>query len=109
VEPKEIKQAQEDSFSKIPDARNVQEPVPLVKEEPKERPITPPPKVKPSGTMIALTRLADLEAQLEYAYAKHIQLMKKQKELNLQAKILAKLPVGVNAFKEDLEAVPQIA
>jgi hypothetical protein len=58
--------------------------------------------VKPSGVMVALTRLADLEAQLEYAYAKHVQLMKIQEDLNLQSKILAKLPVGIDAFKEEL-------
>jgi hypothetical protein len=58
--------------------------------------------VKPSGVMVALTRLADLEAQLEYAYAKHVQLMKTQEDLNLQSKILAKLPVGIDAFKDEL-------
>ena len=71
-------------------------------EEPK--PPSPPPAVKPSGVMIALTRLADLEAQLEFAFAKHMQLVKKQKELGSQTKVLSKLPVGIEAFQEDLEA-----
>ena len=72
-------------------------------EKPKQP--SPPPVVKPSGVMVALTRLADLEAQLEFAFAKHMQLVKKQKELDLQTKVLTKLPVGIKAFKEDLDAL----
>ena len=69
------------------------------------RPLTPPPIGKPSGVMQALVRLVDLEAQMEYAYAKHMLLVKRQKELQLQAKVLADLPVGFEAFKEELEAL----
>lgn len=84
------------------------EPVEPVKTEPEEekgpRPISPPPPGNPSGVVLALARLADLEAQMEYAYAKHMQLVKRQKELQLQAKVLETLPVGIEAFKEELEA-----
>eukprot|EP00980_Cylindrotheca_fusiformis_P018806 scaffold6265_cov193-Cylindrotheca_fusiformis.AAC.26 len=75
-------------------------------EEPTEpRPLSPPPEVKPSGVMEALTRLVDLEAQLEYAYAKHVQLMKVHEDLKLQSNVLSKLPVGIDAIKEELEAL----
>lgn len=69
------------------------------------RPISPPPPGKPSGVMLALTRLADLEAQMEYAYAKHMQLVNRQNELKLQVNVLSTLPVGIEAFKEELEVL----
>lgn len=65
--------------------------------------VKPPPKGKPTGIMIALTRLIELEASMEYAYAKHVLLVNRQKELEHQKKILQKLPVGLNAIKDDLE------
>jgi hypothetical protein len=55
--------------------------------------------------MQALARLVDLEAQMEYAYAKHMRLVNRNKELKLQAKILADLPIGIDALKEDLDAL----
>ena len=89
------------------------EPVKPVRVEPEEekvpRPISPPPPGKPSGVVLALARLADLEAQMEYAYAKHMQLVKRQKELRSQAKVLETLPVGIEAFKEELEALDAAA
>ena len=78
-------------------------------EEKKPRPLSPPPKGEPSGVMKALVRLLDLEASMEFAYAKHMQLVKKQKELKSQAVILADLPVGVESFKEDLEQLEATA
>lgn len=69
------------------------------------RPISPPPPGKPSGVVMALARLADLEAQMEYAYVKHMQLVKRQKELQQQAKVLETLPVGIEAFKEELDSL----
>jgi hypothetical protein len=82
-------------------------PVPFAEEKQEEgpRPVSPPPPGKPSGATEALARLVDLEAQMEYAYAKHMQLVNRQKELQAQAKVLSDLPVGVEAFKEDLEAL----
>jgi hypothetical protein len=51
---------------------------------------------------MALARLADLEAQMEYAFVKHMQLVKRQRELQLQAKVLEHLPVGLEAIKDEL-------
>jgi len=78
-----------------------------MKEEPKEpveKPIAPPPKVEPSGLIMALSRLAELEEQLEYAFAKHVQLTKTQEKLRAQTKVLKKLPVGIDAIREELDA-----
>ena len=75
-------------------------------EQPKPpRPLTPPPVSKPSGVVMALARLADLEAQMEYAYVKHMQLVKRQRELQLQAKVLERLPVGLEAVRDELAAI----
>lgn len=84
-----------------------------IKEEPKEPPapsaLSPPPKVKPSGLILALSRLAELEEQLAYAYAKHVQLIKTQERLKLQTKVLEKLPVGIDAIREELDAAEAAA
>ncbi len=81
----------------------------IVKSEPEKakdmRPISPPPPGQPSGIVLALARLADLEAQMEYAYAKHMLLVRRQVELQLQTKILENLPVGMDAFSEELVAL----
>jgi hypothetical protein len=53
---------------------------------------------------LALTRLADLEAQMEFAFAKHLQLMTAGKRLHVQTETLRDLPVGLECFKEDLDA-----
>jgi hypothetical protein len=74
-----------------------------VKAEP-ERPPTPPvPVGEPSGAMSALVRWADLEEQMEYAYAKHMQLIKRHNILEAQTAFLEDLPVGWDAFKDDFE------
>ena len=64
---------------------------------------SPPPKVEPCGVMTAMIRLADLEAQMEYAYAKHMLLVKKRRELRQQHKKLKGLPVGIEAIQKDLD------
>ena len=56
--------------------------------------------------MLALTRLFELEASMEYAYAKHMQLIKRQQELEEQYKVLETLPVGIESIIEDLETSP---
>jgi hypothetical protein len=72
-------------------------------EAPRERPSTPPPEPsEPSGKVLALTRLLDLETQMEYAFAKHLQLVRRQKLLRLQYKALENFPVGIDAIKDDL-------
>ena len=53
--------------------------------------------------MLALARLIELEASMEFAYAKHMLLVKRRKELVVQYKVLADLPVGIEAIKEDLD------
>lgn len=69
-----------------------------------ERPPTPPiPVGKPSGAMSALVRWADLEQQMEYAYAKHMQVIKRHNILEAQTTVLEELPVGWDAFKDDFE------
>jgi hypothetical protein len=64
---------------------------------------TPEPSA-PSPYVLALTRLADLEAQMEFAFAKHLQLMTAGKRLHVQTETLRDLPVGLECFKEDLDA-----
>lgn len=80
------------------------------------RPPTPePPKAKtpppspgpPSGYTVALTRLADLEAQMEFAHAKHVLLVKRHQVLMKQYEHLEGLPVGLEAFQAELEAMVQ--
>ena len=54
---------------------------------------------------MALARLADLEAQMEFAYAKHVMLAKRHTLLLAQYDHLESLPVGVDAFEEELKAL----
>jgi hypothetical protein len=74
-----------------------------VKAEPERRPTPPIPVGEPSGVMSALVRFADLEEQMEYAYAKHMQLIKRHSIVEAQTSVLEELPVGWDAFKDDFE------
>jgi hypothetical protein len=65
--------------------------------------ITPPPKGKPTGIMLALSRLIELEASMEYAYTKHMLLVNRRKELQHKQKVLESLEIGLDAIQEDLE------
>jgi hypothetical protein len=77
------------------------------------RPPPPPPPPKPpqatrepsapSETVLALTRLVDLEAQMEFAFAKQMALIAEQKKLEIQYKVLENLPVGLEAYQEELD------
>ena len=68
-----------------------------------ERPKSPPSPVgPPSSLMVAFTCLADLESQLDFALAKHAQLARQRKLLEVQTEHLKTLPVGVDAFQEEL-------
>jgi hypothetical protein len=70
---------------------------------PIERPPTPPPDpAEPSGSVMALTRLLDLETQMEFAYAKHMFLVQQQKLLRQQYQVLENLPVGIDAIKDEV-------
>ena len=69
-----------------------------------EKPRSPPPSPgPPSGYTVALTRLADLEAQMEFAHAKHIMLVKRHQLLMAQYEHLEGLPVGADAFQDELD------
>jgi hypothetical protein len=64
-------------------------------------PIAPEPS-EPSGYVLALLRLADLEAQMESSFAKHVQLQRTQKHLQAQYEVLKDLPVGLDALQDEL-------
>jgi len=71
---------------------------------PQRPPPSPPPEpAPPSAFTVDLARMVDAEAQLDYAYAKHAQIIRKTKILRREIETLEKLPVGYDAFKEDLE------
>jgi hypothetical protein len=64
---------------------------------------TPPPR-EPSSYVVSLTRLADLEAQLDYTYAKHMRLVQQGQILRSRSNLLESLPVGIEAFQDELDA-----
>ena len=79
-------------------------PAPIV--VPKKKVISPPPSPgPPSGLTVALGRLADLESQVEFEFAKYIMLAKRHKVLIAQYEHLEGLPVGVEAFENELNAL----
>jgi hypothetical protein len=51
--------------------------------------------------MVALARLADLDSQLDFALAKHAQVVRECELIHVHTKHLEKLPVGVEAFEDD--------
>jgi hypothetical protein len=53
--------------------------------------------------MVALARLADLESQLDFALAKHMRVSRERELIQEQTKHLKDLPVGAEAFEEDLK------
>eukprot|EP00977_Amphora_coffeiformis_P009051 scaffold2050_cov167-Amphora_coffeaeformis.AAC.5 len=69
---------------------------------PSPRPASPPPS-EPSGLVLALTRLANMEEELNFAYARHMKLMAKQKKLRASYAKLENLPVGLEAIEDDLK------
>ncbi|KAL7576369.1 hypothetical protein ACA910_018180 [Epithemia clementina (nom. ined.)] len=74
---------------------------------PQVRTETPPPEPSaPSSVVLALTRLADMEAEMEFAFAKHVLLKAKQRNLRAQFKLLEMLPIGIEAVQDDLDALP---
>ena len=77
-----------------------------------EPPSLPPPMVvvppdisttEPSGLVLAILRLADLESQMEYEYAKHEQLAFQQQLLREEYKVLAAMPIGMASYQSDYE------
>lgn len=80
-------------------------PPPVVKSpSPPPPPPSPPPEpVPPSSFLVSLVRLVEAESQLDYVLAKHLQLVRKRKLLRAQIEKLESLPIGADAFKEDLD------
>ena len=64
-----------------------------------------PPASQPSGLAQALARLSDANAEMEFQYAKHLQLTKEHEIIKAKIERLKELPVGVDAFKDDLDAL----
>lgn len=63
------------------------------------RPPSPPSPVgPPSGLMVALARLADVESQLDFALAKHMRVSRERELIQEQTKHLEQLPVWQDAF-----------
>ena len=58
---------------------------------------------EPSGLVLAILRLADLESQMEYEYAKHEQLAFQQQLLREEYKVLAAMPIGMASYQSDYE------
>lgn len=79
---------------------------PPVKKEPELPPPLPTPAPSaPSKYVLALTRLVDLEAQMEFAFAKHLQLVTGGKRLHAQTETLQDLPVGMECFNKEYDVV----
>ena len=74
---------------------------PLTAVQPPESPPQSPDPLEPSGLVRALTRLANLEAQMEYEFAKLTHLGRQQQKLRLEYMVLEQLPVGKEAFEDD--------
>ena len=49
--------------------------------------------------------MVDLESQLDFAYAKHLQLVRQTQLLKAQVETLQNLPVGREAFQDDIDAI----
>ena len=48
-----------------------------------------------------------MEAEMDYAFAKHMQLMAKGRLLRVQYETLENLPVGIEAIQEDLDRLQE--
>jgi hypothetical protein len=59
--------------------------------------------VEPSALTLALTRLVDLEAQMEYEFAKFMQLEVERQILAVKYEHMQTLPIGFDAFTEDYQ------
>jgi hypothetical protein len=76
----------------------------VVDTKPKSPPPSPPPEpAEASGLILALTRLVDMEEELDFAYARHVILMAKQKKLRAAYEHLEQLPIGLEALEDDLK------
>jgi len=81
-------------------------PLPEVLPGPDVIPPSPPPEpAEPSAFTVAISRMVDLESQLDFAYAKHLQLVRQTQLLKAQVETLQDLPVGREAFQDDIDAI----
>jgi len=62
-----------------------------------------PPAAPPSALALAMARLTDLAAQMEFQHAKYLQLSRDHESMKAKLSVLQDLPVGTDAFREDLE------
>jgi len=62
-----------------------------------------PPAAAPSALSLAMARLADLNETMEFQYARHQQLTIEHECIKVKIETLRELPVGMDAFKEDLD------
>lgn len=62
-----------------------------------------PPTAPPSALALAMARLTDLTAQMEFQYAKHLQLSREHEIIKIKLSVLQGLPVGTDAFRDDLQ------
>ena len=62
-----------------------------------------PPAAPPSALALAMARLADLNETMEFQYARHQQLTREHECIKVKIETLKELPVGMDAFKEDLD------
>ena len=64
-----------------------------------------PDPTDPTPAVSAMARWMDLEAQLEYAFAKHVQLVLEHRTQRARCDRLEQLDVGMEAFQDDLDAL----
>mmetsp|Transcript_3151 Transcript_3151/g.4429 ORF Transcript_3151/g.4429 Transcript_3151/m.4429 type:complete len:940 (-) Transcript_3151:1126-3945(-) len=62
-----------------------------------------PPPAEPSGLALAIARLSDLSAQMEFQYAKHLLLSNEHEIIKAKISVLKDLPVGMDALRDDLD------
>ena len=78
----------------------------VIEEEVDVVPPSPPP-APPSGLAVALTRLSDLTSQIEFQYAKYLQMTKEHHIIKAKIETLKDLPVGIDAIREDLDKLEE--
>ncbi len=105
-------QQQQPQQQKHPKPPSQQHPIRMLGEGSKLIPPPPPPRSTspqppepsaPSGTILALTRCLNLEAQMAYAFAKHMLLMGTQKILRAEIETLENMAVSIEAFQDELD------
>jgi hypothetical protein len=65
--------------------------------------VPPEPSTEPSGLVMALLRLADLEAQMEYEHVKLQQLSFQQVKIRSEYNVLEKMAVGIASYQKDYD------